>query len=125
MEQLTRRQIFSAAAGGAGLATYAVAAAGKKERLTITRVELFRVVVPMKADSTTDPETAESSRFDLVPKTILRIHTDSGIVGIGETGRGEDYAAVERNAQFLKGKNALDFNLSRAGTPRAPRLRGV
>jgi muconate cycloisomerase len=80
-------------------------------------VELFRVVVPMKADSTTDPETAESSRFDLVPKIILKVHTDSGIVGIGETGRGEDYSAVERNAQFLKGKNALDFNLLRLELP--------
>jgi muconate cycloisomerase len=114
--QVTRRQILSTA-GVAGLASLPASAAGKQERLTITRVELFRVVVPMKADSTTDPETAESSRFDLVPKIILKVHTDSGIVGIGETGRGEDYSAVERNAQFLKGKNALDFNLLRLELP--------
>lgn len=114
--QVTRRQILSTA-GVAGLASLPASAAGKPERLTITRVELFRVVVPMKADSTTDPETAESSRFDLVPKIILKVHTDSGIVGIGETGRGEDYSAVERNAQFLKGKNALDFNLLRLELP--------
>jgi muconate cycloisomerase len=71
----------------------------------------------MKPDSTTDPETAESSRFDLVPKIILKLHTDSGITGIGETGRGEDYAAVQRNAQFLSAKNAFDLNLTRLGLP--------
>jgi len=117
MSQVTRRQILSATAGAAALASHPAAAAGGKEQLTITRVDLFRVVVPMKPDSTTDPETAESSRFDLVPKIILKIHTDSGIVGIGETGRGEDYAAVQRNAEFLKGKNALDFNLTRLELP--------
>jgi muconate cycloisomerase len=98
-------------------AAWPVAAAGKNERLTVTRVELFRVVVPMKKDSTTDPETAESSRFDLVPKIILKIHTDSGITGIGETGRGEDESAVRQNAQFLQGKNVLDFNLTRLDLP--------
>ena len=117
MPQLSRRHILSATAGAAGLATLPVSAAGSKERITITRVDLSRVVVPMKKDSTTDPETAESSRFDLVPKNILKIHTDSGITGIGETGRGEDYAAVERNAQFLRGKNALDLNLMRLELP--------
>ncbi|MBI4876296.1 MAG: hypothetical protein HY822_16800 [Acidobacteria bacterium] len=117
MLRVSRRQLLSAGAGAAGLATLPASAAGAKERLTIVRVDLFRVVVPMKADSTTDPETAESSRFDLVPKIILRIRTDSGITGIGETGRGEDYAAVERNAQFLRGKNALDFNLTRLELP--------
>jgi muconate cycloisomerase len=117
MSQVSRRQILSATAGAAALASHPAAAAGAKERLTITRVDLFRVVVPMKPDSTTDPETAESSRFDLVPKIILKIHTDSGIVGIGESGRGEDYAAIQRNAEFLKGKNALDFNLTRLELP--------
>mgnify|MGYP004702213437 CR=1 FL=1 len=117
MPLTTRRRMLSGTAGLAGLAALPLSAAGKQERLTITRVDLFRVVVPMKADSTTDPETAESSRFDLVPKIILKVHTDSGIVGIGETGRGEDYAAVERNAAFLRGKNLFDFNLTRLDLP--------
>ncbi|HEU0140722.1 MAG TPA: enolase C-terminal domain-like protein, partial [Bryobacteraceae bacterium] len=115
MQPLSRRHLLSAAAGIAGFA--AVPASGKVERLTITGVDLHRVVVPMKEDSTTDPETAESSRFDLVPKIILEVHTDSGITGIGETGRGEDYAAVQKNATFLKGRKALDFNLTRLDLP--------
>ncbi|MCZ2075386.1 MAG: hypothetical protein HUU41_04765 [Bryobacteraceae bacterium] len=115
MQTPSRRQLISTAAGIAGFA--AVPASGKAERLTITGVSLYHVVVPMKEDSTTDPETAESSRFDLVPKIILEVHTDSGITGIGETGRGEDYAAVQQNAAFLKGKKALDFNLTRLDLP--------
>jgi muconate cycloisomerase len=117
MPKLPRRHVLSAASGLAGLAALPSSAAGKTERLAITRVDLFQVVVPMKPDSTTDPETAESSRFDLVPKIILEIHSDSGIAGIGETGRGENLAAVQRNAEFLKGRNALDFNLTRLDLP--------
>jgi muconate cycloisomerase len=117
MPRISRRRIISAACGVAGLATLPPSAAGRTERLAITRVDLFSVVVPMKPDSTTDPETAEATRFDLVPKVILKLHTDSGIVGIGETGRGVDRAAVERNAAFLKGRNALDLNLARLELP--------
>jgi L-alanine-DL-glutamate epimerase-like enolase superfamily enzyme len=104
-------------AGLAGIGALPANAAGKNERLTITRVEVTPVVVPMKEDSTTDPETAESSRFDLVPKLILRIHTDSGITGIGETGRGESRDAVLRNAGSLRGKKVLDLNLARLDLP--------
>lgn len=103
--------------GLAGIAALPAAAAGKRERIAITRVDVVPVVVPMKQDSTTDPETAESSRFDLVPKLVLRLRTDSGLTGIGETGRGEDQSAVLRNAEFLRGKNVLDFNLTRLDLP--------
>lgn len=114
---ISRRQLLPAGAGLAGLAALPLSAAGKQERLTITKIDLFKVVVPMKPDSTTDPETAESARFDVVPKIILQIHTDSGIVGIGETGRGEDEAGVAKNAAYLTGKNALDLNLTNLGLP--------
>ncbi|MBL8294323.1 MAG: mandelate racemase/muconate lactonizing enzyme family protein [Bryobacterales bacterium] len=113
MPRLSRRH----ALGLAGLAALPLNAAGRSERLTITRIDLYKVVVPMKADSTTDPETAESSRFDLVPKIIMEIHSDSGLVGIGETGRGEDEAGVARNAASLKGRNALDLNLTHLDLP--------
>jgi len=116
MQEWTRRN-WLAASGLAGLAAVPATAAGRQERLRITAVELFQVVVPMKPDSTTDPETAEASRFDLVPKIILKIRTDSGLAGIGETGRGEDFAAVQRNADFLRGKNAFDLDLARLELP--------
>ena len=117
MTSISRRHVLSATAGLAGLATIPCSAAGKTERLTITGIDLFRVVVPMKEDSTTDAETAELSRFDLVPKAILKLHTDAGLVGIGESSRGEDFDAITRNADFLKGKNILDLNLTRLDLP--------
>ncbi len=117
MPGYSRRQMIAGAAGVAGLATLPACTAGRKERLTITQVELFQVVVPMKPDSTAEAALAESSRFDLVPKAILKVHTDSGIIGIGESGRGEDFAGIQRNAEFLRGKKVLDLNLNRLDLP--------
>lgn len=117
MTKFSRRQLLPAGAGLAGLAALSCTAAGKQERLTITKIDRHKVVVPMKPDSTTDPETAESSRFDIVPKIILEVHTDSGIIGIGESGRGEDEAGIAQNAAFLTGKNIFDLNLTRLGLP--------
>ncbi|MFN0165609.1 MAG: mandelate racemase/muconate lactonizing enzyme family protein [Bryobacteraceae bacterium] len=116
-KSISRRQAVAAGARVAGLTVLPACTAGKKERITITAVDLQQVVVPMKPDITDDVEVAESSRFDLVPKTIVRMRTDSGITGIGESGRGEDLAAIRKNADFLKGKPVLDLNLTRLGLP--------
>lgn len=116
-KSISRRQAVAAGARVAGLTVLPACTAGKKERITITAVDLQQVVVPMKPDITDDAEVAESSRFDLVPKTIVRMRTDSGITGIGESGRGEDLAAIRKNADFLKGKPVLDLNLTRLGLP--------
>ena len=47
---MSRRKMMAAAGGLAGLATLPASAAGGKERLQITRIELFKVVVPMQED---------------------------------------------------------------------------
>lgn len=96
-----------------------LAAAGPVERLRITRVELFRVVVPMQPDIINSPEFGADAltEFPSIPKFIVKIYTDAGIVGIGETSRGLPEAPVRRNAQFLEGKNILDLNLTRLGLP--------
>jgi len=109
--------MIAGAGFGAGLATLPANAVGAAERLRVTRVELFQVVIRMKPDITADPELAESSPFDLVPKIILKVHTDSGITGVGETARGEDYARVQRNAEALRGRNVFDLNLNRLELP--------
>ena len=114
---LSRREILLAGGSAAGLAVLPACTVGKKERLTITQVDLHKIVVPMKPDITADPELAESSRFDEVPKMVMKIHTDSGITGIGETGRGENWPGVERNGEFLKGKAVFDFNLTKLDLP--------
>lgn len=116
-QRLSRRQLLLTGGGAAGLAMLPACTAGKKERLTITQVDLHKVVVPMKPDIMADPELAESSRFDDVPKMVMKIHTDSGITGIGETQRGENWEGAERNAEFLKGKAVFDFNLTKLDLP--------
>jgi len=71
----------------------------------------------MKPDITADKELEESSPFDRVPKVVMKVHTDAGITGIGETGRGESYEGVQKNAEFLKGKAVFDLNLVKLGLP--------
>ena len=111
-KQVSRRQMLVGAGAVAGLAALPASVAGKSERLKITRVEMFRVVVPMQQDIIYSPEFVEIPDFSLVPKYIVKVHTDSGIVGLGETQRGADGARLRRNADFVRGRDILDFNLT-------------
>jgi len=103
----------------AGLAASPANAAGTSERIRITKVELFQVVVPMQPDIISSPELGPDtlSEFPTIPKFIVKIHTDSGIVGIGETSRDLKEAAVRRNVQAVVGKNVLDMNLALLDLP--------
>jgi muconate cycloisomerase len=115
---MSRRHAL-ALAGTAGLATLPASAAGSDERIRITKVDLFQVVVPMQPDIINSPEFSPDSlsEFPKLPKFILKVHTDSGIVGIGETYRELRRDAVLRNADAVTGKNALDFNLAYLDLP--------
>jgi muconate cycloisomerase len=119
MPKHSRREVLGAAAGLAGLAAVPLRAAGGSERLKITKVELFKVVVPMQEDIINSPEFGPDglTEFPSLPKFIVKVHTDSGIVGVGETSRALSEAAVRQNADFLTGKNVLDFNLTRLELP--------
>ncbi len=116
---MTRRQALGTV-GLAGLATVPASAAGRRERLTITKVELFRVMPPLQEGVLAK---AAGPDFDKVPKFMLKVHTDSGIVGLGEThrmGGGPEADAVvrlRRAAQWLEGRNVLDFNLGKLELP--------
>lgn len=116
--KISRRTIFQASCA-AGLAAIPASAAGRAERLRITRVELFKVVVPMQNDIINSPEFGNDAltEFPSIPKFIVKLHTDAGIVGIGETSRGLQEAPLRRNAEFLNGKNLFDLNLTRLGLP--------
>jgi len=106
--------------GPAGLASLPASAAGRRERLTITGIELFYVCPPLQEGILAAGAPAD---FDRVPKFILKVHTDSGIVGLGETHRmagGPDSEAAARLRQAagqLRGTNVLDLNLSRLELP--------
>jgi muconate cycloisomerase len=86
--------------------------------MKITHIEKWKVVVPMRPDSINSPEYTseddELSTFWKVPKHIIRIHTsDSGIVGIGETGRGCPAEAVDRAIAALAGREVESIDLHR------------
>ncbi|HYM11213.1 MAG TPA: hypothetical protein VEU62_10790, partial [Bryobacterales bacterium] len=117
--KLSRRAWLAAGSGLAGLAALPASAAGPAERLKVTQVELFQVVVPMQPDIINSPEFGPDAltEFPSLPKFILKVHTDAGIVGIGETERDLKEAPVRQNAEFLRGKNILDFNLTRLPLP--------
>jgi muconate cycloisomerase len=104
----------------AGLGGLPSAAAGRHERLTITDVELFRVCPPLQPGIL---PAAAAADFDVIPKYIVRVHTDAGLIGIGETHRmaggrdAEPVARLHQAAAELRGCNVLDFNLSRLELP--------
>jgi hypothetical protein len=47
----------------------------------------------------------------------VKLHTDSGLVGIGETSRSVPKEGALENARSLMGQNALDLNLPRLKLP--------
>src|SRR6266513_1847254 len=118
--KFSRRHLLAASGGLAGIAALPASAAGRKERLTITKVELFRVCPPLQEGVLAK---SASPDFDTVPKFMLKVHTDSGIVGLGETHRmgggpdSESAAQLRAAGEALRGKNVLDFNLTRLELP--------
>jgi hypothetical protein len=93
--------------------------------ITVERVETFKVVVPMKPGTVLSenyervPEIRASWDFDSIPKFVIRLHSTSGLVGLGETARGESELALAQNCKFLTGRNilGLDFANAALGLP--------
>ena len=118
-DSLSRRQVLARSAGLAGLAALPANAAGPSERLKITKVDVFQVVVPIQDDIINSPEFDPDglSEFPKGPKVIIKLHTDSGLFGVGETSRNVPKEGALENAQHLEGRNALDLNLPRLDLP--------
>jgi muconate cycloisomerase len=116
---MTRRHFLAETAGLASLASSPSFAAGNSERLKITKVDVFQVVVPIQDDIINSPEFDPDglSEFPKGPKLIVRLHTDSGLVGIGETSRNVPKTGALENARHLTGQNALDLDLARLRLP--------
>ncbi|GAB3172042.1 mandelate racemase/muconate lactonizing enzyme family protein [Telluribacter humicola] len=81
--------------------------------MTITRVEIFKLSIPLKAPVTIAIGTIEESR-----NIVVKIHTEDGIYGIGEgspfwmiVGETQEtcFAAAQDFARLLIGRNALDI----------------
>jgi len=83
--------------------------------LKITKVEFTSVKVPFVPlmDVLNRGENALAS----IPKFIVQVYTDEGIVGIGETPRGIPEEHMQNAAPLLLGKNPLEVNLQNLGLP--------
>jgi muconate cycloisomerase len=89
--------------------------------MNITRVETTTVVVPVREGAWHSaefvPETyqygGQSVRLHWpeFPIVIMKLHTDEGLVGLGEVSKGTPEAEVQRQAQFFVGRDVWSFNL--------------
>jgi muconate cycloisomerase len=85
----------------------------------ITRIEAFRVCVPVRPGSVHSPEFEDSCHqfnwqgrsFAEMPKFIYRIQTDENIIGIGESYREVSDEAVRKNIVALLGLDVMKLNL--------------
>jgi muconate cycloisomerase len=115
--------------GGSRFRAAVSVAAQPLKTIIVNRVETFKVVVPMKPGSVLSDDAADLEPFwhdfqkgnPEAPKFIIKLFSGDGLVGVGETHRGVDDAAVARNSGFLERRNilGLDFAASSLGLPEA------
>lgn len=89
--------------------------------MKITRVETFTVIVPLHEGSWHsaffNPEgyvyggTWVRLHWPDFPIVLLRLHTDSGVIGLGEAPKGITPHAVRQVAGFFEGRDLWSFNL--------------
>ncbi|MBM3264034.1 MAG: hypothetical protein FJY97_11500 [candidate division Zixibacteria bacterium] len=78
--------------------------------MKITRIETWKVVVPLKAGAWNSPEFGPDI-WDQRPIVLMRVHTDTGIAGLGELVKGKPEEAVLQDAPSYVGRSPLEFNL--------------
>ena len=86
--------------------------------MKITDVEIWTVVVPTIPGRVHSPEFGPAG-WDLVPKHIIRVNTDGGICGLGETNRGCPLEGVREGARLLQGRDPLKLSLQHVFTEAA------
>lgn len=89
--------------------------------LKITRVETFSVVVPVHEGAWHSAEfVPEGYRYGgqwirlhwpEFPIVLIKLHTDDGLVGLGEVAKGIPEAMVRGQASFFEGQELESFNL--------------
>ncbi|MBI1925638.1 hypothetical protein HYR99_15460 [Candidatus Poribacteria bacterium] len=95
--------------------------------MKITHIDVWTVVVPVFPEAVHSEEYGGYPEWAKVPKQIIQVHTDEGISGIGETGRGQSATAVIQAAEQLKGRDVMQMCLQNVfrteplkPTPEAP-----
>ncbi|MCY3666039.1 MAG: hypothetical protein OXH81_10305, partial [Gemmatimonadetes bacterium] len=79
--------------------------------MKITSVDIWTVVVPTIPGRVHSPEWVAETGWDQVPKHIVRLNTDTELVGLGETGRGVPIEQVREGAAQLLGKDPEQLTL--------------
>ncbi len=89
--------------------------------MKITRVETFTVVVPLHEGSWHSPEYEPDvyraggatirQHWPEFPIVLLRLHTDEGLVGLGEVPKGIPADRVTGAASYFEGRDLWSFNL--------------
>ncbi len=90
-------------------------------RMKITRVETFSVIVPLHEGAWHSPHfnpegyvyggTWVRLHWPDFPIVLIRLHTDEGLIGIGEVPKGIAQHAVRRVAGFFEGRDLWSFNM--------------
>ena len=98
----------------------------KPSDLKIIRFEFIEVIVPAKPKSIAEENNSKplhmlpvaskgksswSIQFDELPKLILKLHLNNGIIGIGEFYRDHNWQVIRSIAQNLLGKSLNDLSL--------------
>lgn len=89
--------------------------------MKITAVSVWTVVVPIIPGRVHSPIYTDKSGWDLVPKHLIRIDTDTEFSGIGETWRGMPIDEVREGAGLLIGRDPETFILQDIFSRRADR----
>lgn len=78
--------------------------------MKITGCDIWTVVVPSRSGTVNSPAFGPAT-WDRVPKHVIRLRTDDGVYGLGETGRGCPREAVESGAAQLVDRDPLAIPL--------------
>jgi muconate cycloisomerase len=87
--------------------------------MRITDTDIWTVVVPALPGAV-HSAVYGAAGWDQVPKQIVRVHTDEGLAGIGETGRGCPLEAVQAAARALQGRDPTRLSLQNIFADAAP-----
>ena len=87
--------------------------------MQITAIDVWTVVVPTLPGRVHSPEWVPVVEWDMIPKQIIRLKTDSEYVGLGETLRGVPLDEVRQGAHLLLGRDSESLTLQNIFAPRS------
>ena len=87
--------------------------------MKMTSMDVWTVVVPSLPGRVNSPEWVPEVGWDVVPKHILRLNTDTEFYGLGESGRGVPIEDVRAGANLVLGRDPETVTLQNIYEPRA------